>query len=131
MVLFIPLLVHRRLTVFEHARFVDSWDVGRRGRVEEVENIGSFESCLFMIAQGMRCWRWSRSSRWGIDDGNRVVTLARIFDVGVMRSKRLQVVVLVLLLLLSFGFLLLVELALVLLVFGYAGLHNVGQYDVA
>jgi hypothetical protein len=75
----------------------------------------------------MRRWRWSRGARRGIDNGDRIAIVARIFDVCVIRSNGLRVVVLVLLLLLSFGLLLLVELALVLLVLGYTGLHDVGQ----
>jgi hypothetical protein len=75
----------------------------------------------------MRRWRWCWSARRGIDDGECVVVFAYIFDVCVVWSEGLRVVVLVLLLLLPFGFLLFVELALVLLVFGYAGLRDVGQ----
>jgi hypothetical protein len=75
----------------------------------------------------MRRWWWSRGARRGIDDGNRVAILARVFDVRVMRSEGLRVAVLALLLLLSLGLLLFVKLALILLIFRYAGLHDVGQ----
>lgn len=66
-------------------------------------------------------WWGGRAGR-RIDDGNSVVCFGRILNVGVVWSKRLRVV----LLLLALGLLLLVQLALVLLVFRYAGLQGIG-----
>lgn len=72
----------------------------------------------------MRCRRWCRRTRWGIDNGEGVVRVGRIFDMCIVWSERLRVVLLgaVFLLVLTFWFLLFVQLALIFLVFRDAGL---------
>ena len=76
----------------------------------------------------MRRRGWSGSARRGIHDRNGVFCIGRIFDVSVVGSEGLRVVVLgtIVLLVLTFGLLLFVELALVLLVFGDTSLEAIG-----
>jgi hypothetical protein len=76
----------------------------------------------------MRRWRRSGRARRGIYDCDGVFIIARIFDVCVVGSKRLRVVVVrAVSFLLRTLLLFFVELALVLLVFGYTGLCYVSQ----
>jgi hypothetical protein len=77
--------------------------------------------------------RWGGCARWRIDKRNGVVCVGRFFSVGIVRCECLRIVVvatipllLLLLLLLALGLLLLVQLALVFLVFRYAGLQGIG-----
>jgi hypothetical protein len=74
----------------------------------------------------MRRWRRSGRAGRGIHDCDGVVIVARFLDVCVVRSECLRVVVVgAISLLLRALLLFFVELALVLLVFGYAGLRYV------
>ena len=74
----------------------------------------------------MRRWRGSGRAGRGIHDCDGVVIVARFLDVCVVGSERLRVVVVgAISLLLRALLFLLVELSLVLLVFGYAGLRYV------
>lgn len=75
-----------------------------------------------MVSKRMRGRRRGGGARGRIDNCNGVVCFSRILDVGVVWSESLGVV----LLLLTLGLLLLVQLALVLLVFRYAGLQGIG-----
>jgi hypothetical protein len=71
----------------------------------------------------MRRWRRRGRARRGIDDGDGVALVARIFDVCVVGRECLRVVMIgAVSLLLRALLLLFVEFALVLLVFGYTGL---------
>jgi hypothetical protein len=74
----------------------------------------------------MRCWGRSGRAGRSIHDCDGVVMIASFFDVCIVRSERLRVVVVgAISLLLRALLLLFVEFTLVLLVFGYAGLRYV------
>lgn len=79
-----------------------------------------------MVSKGMGSGRRGGGARGRIDERNGVVCFSRILDVGIVRSKGLRVVLgtIVAILLLAFGLLFLVQLALILLVFRYAGLQG-------
>lgn len=77
-----------------------------------------------MVSERVCGGRRSGCARGRIDERDGVVCFGRILDVGVVRSQGLRIVVV--LLLLALGLLLFVELALVLLVFRYAGLQGIG-----
>lgn len=79
-----------------------------------------------MITKRVSGRRWGRRAGRRIDERNGIVDFVCVLDIGVVRSKGLRVV----LLLLTLGLLLFVQLALVLLVFRYAGLQGIGQLSL-
>ena len=126
------LCVRWRGAVFDHVR-PSSTSVRCLRIVEEVKHIDWRQSSSLMVSEGVGSRGWCGCARRGIDERNGAVCFSRILDMGVVRREGLRIIVVIVvafLLLLALGLLFLVQLALVLLIFRYAGLRGVGQLSL-